>query len=215
MGRTLPRTAGRIPCGAGDRLPARPGRPRPDRLVTPTFAFGGWRADEFELRLLGRSYQEIMTRGGGIVATVAETRNLPFEVLGERCLGFLAGMASLGVTTVECKSGYGLDEARPNCKSTRSVSPGSRDGSSTPWTWCRPSSARTWCRRSSATGARRYVDAACANVLIPRAARSAGLARFCDVFVEDRRLHGRGSPARVPGAARQPRPRAQSARGPA
>ena len=72
-------------------------------------AFGGWRADEFEQRILGRSYLEIARAGGGIAATVAETRAMSEEDLLRRCRGFLDDMSRLGVTTVECKSGYGLE----------------------------------------------------------------------------------------------------------
>lgn len=86
------------------------------RLVTPGLvdahthlAFGGWRADEFVARLRGRSYQEISRAGGGIGATVRRTRALSEEELLDRCLSFARGMAELGVTTVEAKSGYGLD----------------------------------------------------------------------------------------------------------
>jgi imidazolonepropionase len=86
------------------------------RLVIPGLvdchthlAFGGWRADEFEQRTLGRSYLEIAEAGGGIARTMRLTRAAPDAELLERCSGFLREMASLGVTTVECKSGYGLD----------------------------------------------------------------------------------------------------------
>jgi imidazolonepropionase len=71
--------------------------------------FGGWRADEFVRRLRGESYSDIARSGGGIAATVAKTRALDEGALLERCRGFLAEMASLGVTCVEAKSGYGLD----------------------------------------------------------------------------------------------------------
>lgn len=71
-------------------------------------AFAGWRADEFEQRLRGISYLEIAKRGGGILSTVASTRAASEELLIERCQQFLTGMLRLGVTTVECKSGYGL-----------------------------------------------------------------------------------------------------------
>ena len=72
-------------------------------------AFGGWRAEEFEQRLLGRSYLEIAAAGGGIARTMRLTRAASDEELGARATGFLREMLSLGVTTVECKSGYGLD----------------------------------------------------------------------------------------------------------
>jgi imidazolonepropionase len=72
-------------------------------------AFGGWRAEEFEQRILGRSYLEIAAAGGGIARTVQLTRAASEAELVERSAGFLRAMLALGVTTVECKSGYGLD----------------------------------------------------------------------------------------------------------
>lgn len=72
-------------------------------------AFGGWRAEEFEQRLQGRSYLEIAAAGGGIARTVRLTRAASDEELTSRARGFLRDMLTLGVTTVECKSGYGLD----------------------------------------------------------------------------------------------------------
>jgi len=72
-------------------------------------AFGGWRAEEFEQRLLGRSYLEIAAGGGGIARTMRLTRAAGDDELAARALGFLGEMLALGVTTVECKSGYGLD----------------------------------------------------------------------------------------------------------
>ena len=86
-----------------------------DRIVIPGLvdshthlAFGGWRAGEFEARILGRSYLEIAAAGGGIAATVAATRAASTDDLRQRCAGHLAAMASLGITTIEAKSGYGL-----------------------------------------------------------------------------------------------------------
>ena len=72
-------------------------------------AFGGWRAEEFEQRILGRSYLEIAAAGGGIARTMRLTREATEHELVERAAGFLREMLALGVTTVECKSGYGLD----------------------------------------------------------------------------------------------------------
>ena len=71
-------------------------------------AFGGWRAGEFERRLLGESYADLAAAGGGIAATVRATREASEEELADRARGFLRGMTRLGVTTVEAKSGYGL-----------------------------------------------------------------------------------------------------------
>lgn len=72
-------------------------------------AFGGWREDEFEMRCRGDSYLDIAKGGGGIARTVEQTRGASEEELLQRCCGFLREIAALGVTTVECKSGYGLD----------------------------------------------------------------------------------------------------------
>jgi imidazolonepropionase len=86
------------------------------RLVIPGLvdahthlAFGGWRVGDFVARIRGDSYRDIARRGGGIVSTVKQTRAADREALYARCRGFLKGMLALGVTTVEAKSGYGLD----------------------------------------------------------------------------------------------------------
>ena len=71
-------------------------------------AFGGWRADEFAMRLEGRSYLEIAEAAGGIASTMRQTRAASEDELYDRCRTFLDRMAALGVTTVEAKSGYGL-----------------------------------------------------------------------------------------------------------
>lgn len=71
-------------------------------------AFGGWRADEFAMRLDGASYLEIADAGGGILSTVHDTRAATEDELFRRSGSFLQSMAALGVTTVEAKSGYGL-----------------------------------------------------------------------------------------------------------
>jgi imidazolonepropionase len=156
------------------------------RLVVPGLVdchthlcFGGWRGDEFEARLQGSSYQEIAAAGGGITRTVAATRGATTGELQRRARGILDAMLRLGVTTVECKSGYGLDEANelkqlevyrrldaehaidlvPTFLGAHIVPPEHRQ------------------QRD------RYVDLLC-DVVIPRVARQ-GLARFCDVFIED------------------------------
>nr|MDP2584297.1 amidohydrolase family protein [Candidatus Palauibacterales bacterium] len=86
------------------------------RLVVPGLvdchthlAFGGWRADEFVRRARGESYADIARAGGGILSTVRATREASEDELVERAAGFLERMLALGITTVEAKSGYGLD----------------------------------------------------------------------------------------------------------
>jgi imidazolonepropionase len=140
--------------------------------------FGGWRGDEFAARLAGASYQQIQSAGGGINSTVAQTRAASAEELTAKAATALADMARLGVTTVEAKSGYGLDHANeikqlevyrrlqdlqpleivPTFLGAHLVPAEYRD------------------RRNA------YLDLLCGE-LIPEVAER-GLARFCDVFIE-------------------------------
>jgi imidazolonepropionase len=87
-----------------------------DRVVLPGFidphthlVFGGWRQNEFEMRLAGKTYKEIAEAGGGILSTVIHTRLATEDELYNRALERLHEMISWGTTTVEAKSGYGLD----------------------------------------------------------------------------------------------------------
>ena len=73
------------------------------------FIFGGFRADEFSWRLKGDSYMSIMERGGGINATIRPTKEASEEELIAVGMDRLNRMAEFGVTTVEGKSGYGMD----------------------------------------------------------------------------------------------------------
>ena len=86
------------------------------RLVTPGFVdchthlvYGGNRAKEFEMRLNGASYAEISQAGGGIVSTVTATRNASEDDLYAQSAPRLEAIMDAGVTTVEIKSGYGLN----------------------------------------------------------------------------------------------------------
>lgn len=71
--------------------------------------FAGDRANEFEARLEGATYEEIARAGGGILSTVAATRAATEERLFESAAARLLRLRQEGVTTVEIKSGYGLD----------------------------------------------------------------------------------------------------------
>jgi imidazolonepropionase len=98
--------------GSAARLDAGGGLVIPGLIDCHThLAFAGWRADEFVQRIQGRSYLQIAQAGGGILSTVRQTRAADEDHLAIRAGGFLEEMLGLGVTTVECKSGYGLDES--------------------------------------------------------------------------------------------------------
>ena len=73
--------------------------------------YAGTRAREFELRLEGRSYEDIAGAGGGILSTVRATREASETMLVRESSARLACLAAEGVTTIEIKSGYGLDTA--------------------------------------------------------------------------------------------------------
>jgi imidazolonepropionase len=86
------------------------------RCITPGLVdchthlvYGGDRAREFERRLEGATYEEIARAGGGIRATVTATRALSEDALYEASRPRLEALLAEGVTTVEIKSGYGLD----------------------------------------------------------------------------------------------------------
>lgn len=86
------------------------------RLVTPGLidchthiVHGGDRAVEFEMRLNGASYEEVARAGGGIVSTVKATRTATEDELLEQALHRVDVLIAEGVTTIEVKSGYGLD----------------------------------------------------------------------------------------------------------
>ena len=88
------------------------------RLITPGLidchthlVYAGNRAQEFELRLKGASYEEIARAGGGIAATVEATRSASEDELIAQALPRLDALLAEGVTTIEIKSGYGLSFA--------------------------------------------------------------------------------------------------------
>ncbi len=86
------------------------------RVICPGFVdphthivYAGDRLNEFELKIKGADYLEILTGGGGIISTVRHTREATVEDLVEQGLSRLDRMLACGTTTVEIKTGYGLD----------------------------------------------------------------------------------------------------------
>ncbi|BDW94816.1 imidazolonepropionase [Thalassospira tepidiphila] len=107
--------------GADDAIPAEyldgPVRDLEGRLITPALidchthvVHGGDRAVEFEMRLKGASYEEVARAGGGIVSTVKATREASIEDLLTSALPRVDALLAEGVSVIEVKSGYGLDE---------------------------------------------------------------------------------------------------------
>jgi len=89
-----------------------------ERVVLPGFVdshthliHAASRAEEYELKIQGASYEEIARKGGGILNSVKKLRVAPAEQLKRRARAALEQFASYGTTTVEAKSGYGLDVA--------------------------------------------------------------------------------------------------------
>lgn len=100
----------------GDHAQA-PRRDLGGRLVTPApidchshIVFDGDRAREFEMRLQGASYEQIARAGGGILSTVSATRAASEDDLVAQALPRLDAMIAEGLTTIEVKSGYGLEQ---------------------------------------------------------------------------------------------------------
>jgi imidazolonepropionase len=142
-------------------------------------AFAGWRADEFVLRCRGATYQEIAASGGGIMSTVQRTRAATEDELYARARGFLEAMTDLGITTVECKSGYGLT-TEDELKLLRVYRRLRREGPQTVVSTFLGAHVVPPEFRSNRAD---YVRLVCEE-MIPRLAAE-HLADFCDVFIED------------------------------
>ncbi len=176
--------------GPEDKLPAEYATEEPwdagGRLVVPGLVdchthlcFAGWRADEFEGRILGRSYLEIAEAGGGILSTVRATREASEAELLGRAQAFLARMVQLGVTTVEGKSGYGLS-IEEELKQLRVYAGLAEEGPARVVTTLLAAHVvPPEYREDREAYVRLIIDE-----LIPRVAEE-GLARCCDVFVEE------------------------------
>jgi imidazolonepropionase len=140
--------------------------------------YGGDRAREFEQRLMGASYEEIARAGGGIVSTVKATRQASIDQLVAAALPRLDALIAEGVTTIEIKSGYGLelDTERRQLQAARALG-GAREVS-----------VRTTFLGAHAVPPEMagnnagYIDAVC-NEMLPSIAAD-GLADAVDAFCE-------------------------------
>src|SRR6184192_2765977 len=140
--------------------------------------FGGNRAHEFELRLQGASYEDIARAGGGIVSTVTATRASSEAELVASALRRLDALIGEGVTTLEIKSGYGLNTETE----MRQLSAARAVGRN------RPVSIRTTFLGAHALPGEadgdkdRYIDLVCREMM--PAVAQAGLADAVDAFME-------------------------------
>ncbi|MEW6148654.1 MAG: imidazolonepropionase [Pseudomonadota bacterium] len=140
--------------------------------------YGGNRAHEFELRLKGASYEEVARAGGGIVSTVAATRRASEADLIASALPRLDALIAEGVTTIEIKSGYGLDTETEMRQLAAARNLGRQ----------RPVAIRTSFLGAHALPVEadgdkdRYIDLVCKEML-PAVART-GLADAVDAFIE-------------------------------
>ena len=139
------------------------------------------RSEEYELRITGASYEEIAKRGGGILNSVSKLRAATSDVLKQRALAALQQFAAYGTTTIEAKSGYGLDAVSElRILSLQKDLPAAQplDIVST-FLGAHVIPAEF---RGRATGAKDYISLL-VDQLIPQVAAEK-LAEFCDVFCE-------------------------------
>lgn len=140
--------------------------------------FGGYRPDEFSWRLKGDTYMSIMERGGGIQSTVNATRLCTAEYMAEKASWFLRRMSEMGVTTVEAKSGYGLDieTERRQLEAIKSLAENPETGLNIVSTFLGAHAVPTEYKGRTAE----YVDHIIADML----PAFKDLAKCCDVFCE-------------------------------
>ena len=165
--------------GANDIIDARGACVVPG-LVDPHthLVWAGSREREFEWRIQGKTYMEVMAAGGGIHATVASTRAASDVDLAIGAIARLDRMISAGTTTVEAKSGYGLSVA-DELKCLHAIQEVGRRGPAT----IVPTFLGAHAVPKEFPSADAYVDSVVSEQL-PAVAKEEGLARFCDVFVE-------------------------------
>jgi imidazolonepropionase len=155
------------------------------RVVMPGFVdahthpvFAGNRADEFEMRAAGKSYQDIAASGGGIRSTVLKTRAAGEDELFTASRRYSEWFLRGGTTTVEAKSGYGLT-TEDEIKLLRVIR---RLDEESPLRYVPTFLGAHAVPDEYKNNRSAYVDLI-VNEMIPQVARE-GLARFCDVFCE-------------------------------
>ena len=155
------------------------------RLVTPGFVdphthpvFYKGREEEYTMRLAGASYQEIAENGGGILSSIKDVRNASEDELVERVKKRMTRFIKLGTTTVEAKSGYGLD-TESELKSLRVLNRVNRDHPIDIIPTFLGAHAFPPEFSDDPDG---YVDLLC-DEMIP-AVGEQGIAQYCDVFCE-------------------------------
>ena len=141
-------------------------------------SFGGWRQNERGLKLHGATYLDILAMGGGILSTVNATRAATEDELCGKAREALDEMLSLGVTTVEAKSGYGLD-LENELKQLRVIR---RLNEEHPVDLVPTFLGAHAVPREYKNDREAYIRLLCEEV-IPAVAKE-GLAEFCDVFCE-------------------------------
>jgi len=161
-------------------------------LVTPGLidahthlVFAGARENEWQLRLRGAGYLEVLAAGGGILSTVAATRAASEEDLAAGARRRLSEMIANGTTTAEVKSGYGLDVAT-ELRQLAVIGRLDREGPVGLVPTFLGAHAVPAEFRAKGVGAADAAEAYVANVIneqLPAVARQ-GIARFCDVFCE-------------------------------
>ncbi len=157
------------------------------RLVMPGFVdphthlvWAGERADEFTMRVAGASYMEIMAAGGGIMSTVRHTRAASLDDLVAQTRPRLTRMLAHGTTTVEIKTGYGLN----TLDELKQLAATRRLQAETPATLV-PTFLGAHAVPAEFEGRTdKYVDLLVEEML-PAAAKEAAPPRFCDVFCEE------------------------------
>jgi len=175
--------------GPRDEVAARfPGADRlslVDHVLTPGLidshthaVFGRWRLDEYEQRCAGVSYMDIARQGGGINSSVRDLRERSEDELFELAVGRLRKVLAHGTTTVEVKSGYGLT-LEDELKMLRVVDRLSRQ----PWIDVVPTFLGAHAFPSEYRDRRDDYVRLVVDEMIPAVAE-AGLAVFCDVFLE-------------------------------